>query len=164
MNWEAIGAIAEVAGAIGVIATLVYLAIQIRESNRAALQSGTQEIQNQIQQFVGSTCVNREVSELWVKGHTTPNELTTGELIQFRGFLLQVTLIWERTFSLHNQNRLDAGYWETLALHRIHMISSPGYKSFFEDRKHQFNSQFREFMETEIASNTEEWRPLGVKV
>ena len=30
MNWEAIGAVGEVAGAAGVIATLGYLALQIR--------------------------------------------------------------------------------------------------------------------------------------
>jgi hypothetical protein len=32
MNWDAIGAIAELLGAIGVIASLVYLATQIRQS------------------------------------------------------------------------------------------------------------------------------------
>ena len=32
MNWDAIGAIAELLGAIGVIASLVYLATQIREA------------------------------------------------------------------------------------------------------------------------------------
>ena len=32
MNWEAIGAVGEVLGAIGVILTLVYLAVQIRQN------------------------------------------------------------------------------------------------------------------------------------
>ena len=47
MNWEAIGAIAELLGAVGVIASLVYLATQIRHSreqmreNTRALQAGT---------------------------------------------------------------------------------------------------------------------------
>jgi hypothetical protein len=35
MNWEAIGAVAEILGAAGVILTLLYLATQIRESRRA---------------------------------------------------------------------------------------------------------------------------------
>ena len=34
MNWEAIGAIGEVIGAAAVVITLVYLAIQIRQSNQ----------------------------------------------------------------------------------------------------------------------------------
>jgi hypothetical protein len=33
MNWDAIGAVAELLGAIGVIASLVYLAVQIRQSS-----------------------------------------------------------------------------------------------------------------------------------
>ncbi len=32
MNWDAIGAIAELLGAVGVIASLVYLATQIRQN------------------------------------------------------------------------------------------------------------------------------------
>ena len=51
MNWEAIGALAELVGAAGVISTLVYLAIQIRNSTvvdraniRATLTEGSQNI------------------------------------------------------------------------------------------------------------------------
>jgi len=32
MNWEAIGAVGEILGAVAVLITLVYLAIQIRQS------------------------------------------------------------------------------------------------------------------------------------
>jgi hypothetical protein len=39
MNWEAIGAVAEVMGAFGVIATLIYLAIQIRQNSRMMMRS-----------------------------------------------------------------------------------------------------------------------------
>ena len=40
MNWEAVQAIAESIGAVGVIATLVYLAQQIRQ-NTSSLQAAT---------------------------------------------------------------------------------------------------------------------------
>ena len=35
MNWDAIGAIGEIIGAAGVISTLIYLAIQIRQNTTA---------------------------------------------------------------------------------------------------------------------------------
>lgn len=35
MNWDALGAIGEMLGAIGVIATLLYLSVQIRQNTRA---------------------------------------------------------------------------------------------------------------------------------
>ena len=46
MNWEAIGAIGEIIGAIAVLATLLYLAQQIRQSNRFAIASNEIAIRN----------------------------------------------------------------------------------------------------------------------
>ena len=40
MEWEAIGAIGEVGGAVGVIVTLIYLAGQLRQ-NTKALRTGS---------------------------------------------------------------------------------------------------------------------------
>ena len=37
MSWDALGALAELFGAIAVFATLIYLSVQIRQSNRLAL-------------------------------------------------------------------------------------------------------------------------------
>jgi hypothetical protein len=34
MNWEAIGAIGEIVGAVAVVATLFYLAVQVRQNSR----------------------------------------------------------------------------------------------------------------------------------
>ena len=39
MNWEALGAIGETVGAIGVILTLGYLALQIRQNSRQIVQN-----------------------------------------------------------------------------------------------------------------------------
>ncbi len=36
MNWEAISAIAEIVGSVAIVVTLVYLAVQIRQSTRAS--------------------------------------------------------------------------------------------------------------------------------
>ena len=33
MNWDAVGAIAELAGAIAVVATLIYLTVQVRQNS-----------------------------------------------------------------------------------------------------------------------------------
>ena len=46
MNWEAIGAIGETLGAIGVIMTLAYLAIQIRQNTRASKAATVQDMTN----------------------------------------------------------------------------------------------------------------------
>jgi len=42
MNWEAIGALAELCGAAAVVVTLVYLAVQLRQNNEL-LRSGSRQ-------------------------------------------------------------------------------------------------------------------------
>ena len=41
MNWEAIGAIGEVIGAIAVVSTLAYFALQIQDTKRSGMAQGT---------------------------------------------------------------------------------------------------------------------------
>ena len=45
MNWEALGAIGEIVGAIAVVATLGYLAVQVRHS-REATQANTRSLRS----------------------------------------------------------------------------------------------------------------------
>ena len=54
MNWDAIGAIAELLGAIGVIASLIYLATQIRQSREQMSQNTKALRAGAYQQFCAS--------------------------------------------------------------------------------------------------------------
>jgi hypothetical protein len=64
MNWEALGAIAELIGAIAVILTLAYLAVQIRQNNRfveqntklldASIANSTRDAQNEVSRIIAS--------------------------------------------------------------------------------------------------------------
>ena len=52
MNWEALGAIAELLGAIAVFVTLAYLAVQVRQSNIVTREQAQYHmLQNQIRYF-----------------------------------------------------------------------------------------------------------------
>ena len=50
MNWEAFGSIAEMIGAIGVIISLAYLAVQVRTNTRAIKGSSMFEAENSLAQ------------------------------------------------------------------------------------------------------------------
>ena len=44
MNWDALGAVAEALGAVGVVATLVYLSVQVRRNSKEIVESRTQRV------------------------------------------------------------------------------------------------------------------------
>ena len=58
MNWEAIGAIGEIVGAIAVILTLVYLASQVRYAKNATLDQNRLTRSSAIREILLSTAAN----------------------------------------------------------------------------------------------------------
>ncbi|MEQ8954593.1 MAG: hypothetical protein RL120_10705 [Gammaproteobacteria bacterium] len=164
MNWDALGAIGEIAGAIGVIVTLLYLARQIRESNHSARHAGTQEILNQVTSGIRDQAKDPALVDLWIRGHMCDPDLTPEETTRFRMQLMQFVMIWERAFSLHREGRLDESVWQTLSRHRGQIVMSRGFKTYFDARKRFYSDEFRHLLEQEIANSAgEEWLPQGVE-
>ena len=82
MNWEAIGSVAEVVGAIGVIVSLLYLAIQVRQGNKNHVVDSHQ----QIARDWGASCavvMRDENVSAFIKGLSEYEDLTAEERVKF---------------------------------------------------------------------------------
>jgi hypothetical protein len=75
VNWDAIGAVAEVIGALAVLITLIYLALQIRQNTRAINSSALDSTVNTISIARQSIYENDDVARVYLKGMATPEEL-----------------------------------------------------------------------------------------
>jgi len=65
MNWDAIGATGEWAGAIAVVATLGYLAVQIRQNASSMRSSAELEASRQFTAMVTRISGDRELQRIW---------------------------------------------------------------------------------------------------
>jgi hypothetical protein len=81
MNWDALGAIGEVVGAIAVVVSLLYLAVQIRAQNRESQVAAAHEI---LAAFRGMQIPLQDpgLAELWEKAVMDFESLNGGERIQ----------------------------------------------------------------------------------
>jgi len=80
MNWEAIGALGEWAGALAVIATLVYLAIQVRQNSASIRSTAELEASGGLAQFVSRISADENMKRIWLSRIVPPNkglQLTT---------------------------------------------------------------------------------------
>ena len=76
MNWDAIGAIAETLGAVGVIASLVYLATQIRQNTRTVRSATYQSLNGVALQSQGNLAYDGETAEIVRKGMQDGSQLS----------------------------------------------------------------------------------------
>lgn len=152
MNWEAIGAIGEIVGALAVFLTLAYLAIQIRQNTSAvrttALDSSVNVVQNIREQILNS----EEVATIYIEGGKDPHNLSEVDLVRYR--ILITNMLWSiwNLYSQSNYGSLSKSVWECqrTTLHRI--LETPGGKWYWNEYGCEFEDTFIEEINSIIAS------------
>jgi hypothetical protein len=84
MNWDAIGATGEVLGAMVVLATVLYLAQQIKQSVNLARASQNMSLMDAYGEFNSQITGNQDVAELMVTFQQEPESLSEREAVQLR--------------------------------------------------------------------------------
>jgi hypothetical protein len=98
VNWDAIGAIAELAGAAGVIASLVYLAIQIRQNTRSAREATWQSTLRDLQQFRALIAQDPEVARVYREGLRDLKSLNDDDRWRFGALMQFLYSVFETAF------------------------------------------------------------------
>ena len=146
MNWEAMGAFAELAGAIGVILSLLYLGAQIRNQNREHKLDSVNESTRQWSEFLGSQADNGELAEIWLKGVTDFESLTPLERLRFSSHAGRIVRVLEGLYVHKTERRLEEEAWN--AIHRAveDVFSYPGLRAWWSTRNHWYTDAFRDYM------------------
>ena len=81
MNWEAIGAIGEIAGALAVVASLIYLATQIRQSNKLLNLESRKYVIEQVTMIGEIVLKDESLVELMLKPREDLNNVENARLM-----------------------------------------------------------------------------------
>ena len=151
MNWEAIGAIGEVAGAAGVIVTLAYLAIQIRQNTRAVRSSTYQALTDSSMSFTALIAGDPSLAGIWDKGMSDYASLERESQVRF-GFLMQnYVRMLENAFHQHQDGMLSGERWLRMA-RSIELVSqSPGFAQWWRSERAPFSESFERFVSSHVS-------------
>jgi hypothetical protein len=153
MNWDAIGAVGEIVGAIAVIASLLYLSIQIRTSNRAVKQASGQELMGAMREYYSQVSKDSAIAELWIKGSTKPESMTKSEALQHGLLITQAIILWERMLHLEESGDVDEWFLHHTTFARDNAISSEGFRYWYNERSEQVSPKMRKVIERVLAEN-----------
>ena len=151
MNWEAISAVGEIVGAIAVIVTLIYLAMQIKDSARATRSEALTDATTAMQAFYLEVGSSPQVSEIFLDGLTNPESLSTKAQYQYVFLLHSGFLGFQRTFFLAKEGTLDTHLRDSIgtAIHAVNHL--PGMQFYWRQRKAFFQPEFVEWVEELLA-------------
>jgi len=160
MNWEAIGAIGEIVGAAGVIATLIYLAIQIRQNtiatNRAAVRDTVESNTTAL-----ASLLDEGVSELFIKGLKSLDSLSDVERYRFDNAFYQWVSSCEQAFIDKRDGIFAAESFLVYENAIVGYLLTPGGKQWWNERQAWFSLPFRTDVNTLCAKPTTEATTAG---
>jgi hypothetical protein len=107
MNWEAIGAIGELIGALAVVVTLLFLTIQIRQSTRAVRHATERGVAEDANAWRYKIIENAEVSQLFRTGLRDPEALDENDRYRFRMLLDALFTHWQHAVKSGQADAID---------------------------------------------------------
>ncbi len=146
MNWDAIGAIGEIVGAVAVVASLAYLAAQIRNQNRESRLAAMHEISNDFREST-SKILDGDLSHIFVKALESFEILTEEERLRLIVVFIGIFRSWEEAFIRHDIGHLDSRAWEPILSYYTFIMSTPAARKVWEMRKEHFDDRFRDFVD-----------------
>ncbi len=144
MNWDAIGAIGEVIGGVGVIATLLYLSIQIRQNTKATEKQSVRDAMEFIYSSSSPLIQDQALAEIYLRGMTRFEDLDEPEKIRFH-YLCTTRLQAAQTSSALLE---DDGELVGIRAWVTRMLRNAGFRTWWLERgQYVVNEEFRVFGE-----------------
>lgn len=111
MNWDAIGATGEVIGAIAVIGTIFYLAIQVRQNSAIVRANSEWDTQLSFASINELIAQGGTIGEVTFKGFSDPDSLTPYEAYLFHRIIRATLQKLEAQYALYRRGNLDDEIW-----------------------------------------------------
>lgn len=146
MNWDAIGAVGEIIGAIAVVVSLAYLGVQIRIQNRESRIASVHEVLEGFRTEI-SAFRNAELAELLAKGAKDFEVLSETEKIQFIAMIQGPFRFWEEAYHHYREHRLSPEMWNGIHAQMRDFSSTPGSRKVWALRRHTFSEEFRTYVD-----------------
>jgi hypothetical protein len=142
MNWDAIGTISEIVGALVVVATLFYLARQIRQSNAQGRRS---EIIATFRLFSiarMATAQNEGLADVFVRGSNSYADLTPIEKHRFENLMSERFWVFHSIWDGVQTNAFESYFWGVVEQQITELLKQPGIKEWWINYKIQFPSEY----------------------
>jgi len=152
LNWEAIGAVSEGLGATGVIASLLYVGIQVRASTRAAAVDAKLQSTRMYTDFLVMIVQSPELNDLMLRGRKDIESLDQESYVRFSNLALIAFSFFSAGYFQFSKGTISDDDWtETKVVIQFWLHGKGCQQWWGKVGKRSFGRPFIEFVESEVA-------------
>ncbi len=144
MNWDAIGAVAEILGAGAVFLSLLYLAIQTRQNTRALRSAAFHQVRDSFSQVSLAMMHDPEMVSINRRIFAEDPDLTEDELSRFRLLLTSFLRRGESAYFQSSDGALQSESWPGIRDTILLPLSSQIGREWWVTAKNRFTKEYAE--------------------
>jgi len=148
MNWDALGAMAELVGALVVVVSVVYFAVQIRHSTRVSKAAAQEAAVTALRDLTKPLAQDAELSRIFRVGLEGLDGLEGEDRVRFFHLAFQFFKAAEGIHFHYVQEVLDEGVWKGYSTIFHHYLATPGFREYWDLRRDSFSPAFQQFHDT----------------
>ena len=146
VNWEAISAIGQIVGAIGVVVSLIYVATEVRNSARATQLASRRSISEIFTLLSRQLAEHPDLRELYYRGLHDFESLEGTDLVGFAQVMLQLFRAYEEAYYGHLEGDVDPRLWRGWEAAMRDINGYPGVQAYWRSRSHWYSEEFAKYI------------------
>ena len=163
INWEAVTAIAEIIGVAGLIGSLIFVGVQMKQTALAIKVNTNHGVQEAFRDSNLRVATDEGLASIFHR--ELPVAGTVEGLDQFRFALTNQAMI-QMYANAHYQSRvgaLDTETWDSIDARMGNWLKTPGMKAYWKTRGSNFPKEFENYINADVmtAPQQESYRTAG---
>jgi hypothetical protein len=142
-----LGSLGEFIGAIGVVASLAYLALQIRHNTRSMRSSMHQDMLESTLRIAESLSDNADVARIVLKAEADYDNLTKEERIRFEAYAERVFGNFESVFYSYRNSMIEEDLWESWKASSLDDLSRGAMRRLWLEQRPTHLRDFMDFID-----------------
>jgi hypothetical protein len=163
MSIQDLGSIGELLAAIATIATLFYLAVQIRSNTSAVRAAAAQSVHEAFATWYRMLAADALLAELVTNGLRDYSSLTEVGRARFISTFMAFLSCSQDAFIKWREGSLSPELWRGWELVIMNLVHAPGGRAFWAERGYLFGDKFRDHIDNDILKRKPHAlaKPLG---
>ena len=150
MDWNAIGAIAEIIGSVAVVLTIIYLSLQISQSNKAAKSLSANQSRSGVTDVLSGISVDTEAVKTYTKGMVNPEKLELYERVRFDLIIFQQLRAVEIIFLEFREGLVPEEVWMGQWRGMFSILKTKGGRASWARQKNYLAASFSKWVDGEF--------------
>ena len=152
-NLESLANLGEIIGAITVVVSLIYLAVQVRQNTRAQQTENFSRALDRVAAIQATLSQDPETSVIFSKGVSDPSDLTSRERMQFTWTMYELFGAFEFMFLASKTNAIPEEIWRRWSSAVAWWLSYSGVQAWWSVRPIPFSESFTSYIDSLLENN-----------